>query len=134
MRPMKIPFSYAMRNLWARKLTTALTTGGMALVVFVFAGIIQGTLAGDVTGAIGSNSIAARAVTYAKMQAVSATARILGRTSSGAGDIEELTAAQTKALLAITSTDLSDFNTAVRSNRLDQMAAPTATVSMGESK
>ena len=28
-----------MRNLWTRKLTTALTAGGMALVVFVFAAV-----------------------------------------------------------------------------------------------
>ncbi len=34
-----IPFSYTLRNLWARKLTTALTAGGMALVVFVFAAV-----------------------------------------------------------------------------------------------
>ena len=36
---MGIPFSYTMRNLWTRKLTTALTAGGMALVVFVFAAV-----------------------------------------------------------------------------------------------
>jgi len=34
---MALPFSYTVRNLWTRKLTTALTAGGMALVVFVFA-------------------------------------------------------------------------------------------------
>ena len=33
---MKIPVSYSVRNLGARKLTTLLTAGGMALVVFVF--------------------------------------------------------------------------------------------------
>lgn len=38
---MKIPFSYAMRNLWARKLTTALTAAGMGLVVFVFAAVLM---------------------------------------------------------------------------------------------
>jgi ABC-type antimicrobial peptide transport system permease subunit len=36
---MAIPLSYTMRNLWTRKLTTALTAGGMALVVFVFAAV-----------------------------------------------------------------------------------------------
>lgn len=41
MQPMKIPFSYAMRNLWARKLTTALTAAGMGLVVFVFAAVLM---------------------------------------------------------------------------------------------
>ena len=34
---MSVPFSYIFRNLAARKLTTLLTAGGMALVVFVFA-------------------------------------------------------------------------------------------------
>ena len=38
---MKIPFSYILRNLWTRRLTTALTAGGMALVVFVFAAVLM---------------------------------------------------------------------------------------------
>ena len=38
---MKIPFSYSLRNLWTRRLTTALTIAGMALVVFVFAAILM---------------------------------------------------------------------------------------------
>ena len=36
-----IPLSYSLRNLWTRKLTTALTAGGMALVVFVFAAVLM---------------------------------------------------------------------------------------------
>ncbi|HTZ18149.1 MAG TPA: ABC transporter permease [Dissulfurispiraceae bacterium] len=36
-----IPFSYNLRNLWTRRLTTALTIGGMALVVFVFAAVLM---------------------------------------------------------------------------------------------
>ncbi len=38
---MKIPFSYIAKNLWFRKLTTLLTAGGMALVVFVFAAVLM---------------------------------------------------------------------------------------------
>ncbi|HEY6807802.1 MAG TPA: ABC transporter permease [Gemmatimonadales bacterium] len=38
---MKIPFAYIWRSLWARRLTTALTVGGVALVVFVFAGVLM---------------------------------------------------------------------------------------------
>jgi ABC-type lipoprotein release transport system permease subunit len=38
---MTIPFSYSLRNLWTRKLTTLLTAGGMALVVFVFAAVLM---------------------------------------------------------------------------------------------
>ena len=38
---MRVPFSYVARNLWVRKLTTGLTAGGMALVVFVFAAVLM---------------------------------------------------------------------------------------------
>lgn len=62
------------------------------------------TLTGDVTGS-GAASFAATiandAVTYAKIQNVSATARILGRNSSGAGDIEELDASTVKTMLSL---------------------------------
>lgn len=36
-----LPLAYSLRNLWARRLTTALTAGGMALVVFVFAAVLM---------------------------------------------------------------------------------------------
>ncbi|HKY02380.1 MAG TPA: ABC transporter permease, partial [Burkholderiales bacterium] len=38
---MRIPIAYSIRNLWARKLTTVLTAGGMALVVFVYAAVLM---------------------------------------------------------------------------------------------
>ena len=38
---MKLPLSYVARNLWVRRLTTVLTAGGMALVVFVFAAVLM---------------------------------------------------------------------------------------------
>lgn len=38
---MKIPFSYNLKNLWTRRLTTGLTIGGMALVVFVFSAVLM---------------------------------------------------------------------------------------------
>jgi len=38
---MSLPLAYTFRNLWARKVTTALTAGGMALVVFVFATVLM---------------------------------------------------------------------------------------------
>ncbi len=37
----RIPFSYSLRNLWARRLTTLFTAGGMAMVVFVFAAVLM---------------------------------------------------------------------------------------------
>lgn len=55
--------------------------------------LTRAALTGDVTASQGSNSttIANDAVTYAKMQNVSASDRILGRVSASAGDVEEIT-------------------------------------------
>jgi ABC-type antimicrobial peptide transport system permease subunit len=36
-----LPLPYIARNLWVRRLTTVLTAGGMALVVFVFAAVLM---------------------------------------------------------------------------------------------
>ena len=38
---MTVPLSYIARNLWSRRLTTTLTAGGLALVVFVFATVLM---------------------------------------------------------------------------------------------
>src|SRR5207302_8860605 len=38
---LRIPFSYIWRSRWSRHLTTVLTLGGVALVVFVFAGVLM---------------------------------------------------------------------------------------------
>ena len=68
-----------------------LTVGGG--VEFTGSGGIQrSALTGDVTAGAGSNAttIAAGAVTYVKLQDVSATDRLLGRSTAGAGDIEEI--------------------------------------------
>lgn len=53
----------------------------------------RAALTGDVTASAGSNTttIANDAVTYAKMQNVSATDKLLGRSTAGAGDVEEIT-------------------------------------------
>lgn len=53
----------------------------------------RAALTGDVTASAGSNAttIANDAVTYAKMQNVSATDKLLGRSTSGSGDVEEIT-------------------------------------------
>lgn len=57
------------------------------------AGIQRSALTGDVTATAGSNSttIANDAVTYAKMQDVSDTNKVLGRSTAGAGIVEEIT-------------------------------------------
>ncbi|MDQ7784627.1 MAG: FtsX-like permease family protein [Desulfomonilaceae bacterium] len=38
---MAVPFSYSIRNLWTRKITSMLTAAGMALVTFVFAAVLM---------------------------------------------------------------------------------------------
>ncbi|MCU0734459.1 MAG: ABC transporter permease [Methylotetracoccus sp.] len=38
---MAVPLAYSWKNLWVRKLTTVLTAGGMALVVYVFATVLM---------------------------------------------------------------------------------------------
>ena len=55
-------------------------------------------------GTIATGDIADDAVTYAKLQNVSATSRLLGRVSSGAGNAEELTPAQARALIGGSAT------------------------------
>ena len=67
-------------------------------------------LAGDVTGTANfdgsagisiSSTIADDAVTYAKMQNVTATNRILGRDSAGAGVVEEITPANLRTMINV---------------------------------
>jgi hypothetical protein len=77
------------------KLLKRATGTGIAVVT---SGVLSsGQLSGDATttGAGLAVTIAADAVTYAKMQNVSATSRILGRKTSGAGDVEECTLSET---------------------------------------
>ena len=54
-----------------------------------------------IDGSIDEQHIANDAVTYAKMQDVSATDRILGRDSSGAGVIEEITPANLRTMINV---------------------------------
>lgn len=53
------------------------------------------------TGGIATGNIAADAVTYAKIQNVSATDRILGRATAGAGNIEEIAPADLRTMLNV---------------------------------
>jgi hypothetical protein len=65
------------------------------------------------------------AVTYAKMQNVSATSRFLGRKTAGAGDPEELTAADAKTILAIAAGDVSGLATIATSGNATDLSAGT---------
>lgn len=64
-------------------------------------GIQTSAFTGDVTKAAGGTTltISNDAVSYAKLQNVSATARFIGRITAGAGDAEELTGTQATTLL-----------------------------------
>jgi hypothetical protein len=103
------------------EMRTTLGLGTLATQSGTFSGMHSGTssgtntgdqtisLTGDVTGSgTGSFSatIANDAVTYAKMQNVSATSRVLGRITSGAGDVEELTGTQFTTLIDIFTSTL----------------------------
>jgi hypothetical protein len=116
---------------------TADNNGSVATTAFVKAqGYITAnqsiTISGDVTGT-GTTAITATigtgVVTNAKLATV-ATSTIKGRATAGTGAPEDLTAAQVKTILAIAPADVTGFDTQVRTSRLDQMAAPTAAVSM----
>lgn len=76
----------------------------------------------DVTGALTLANSGVTAGTYTKVT-VDAKGRVTGSASLAATDIPTLTAAK-----------ISDFATQVRVNSLDQMAAPTAAVSMNGQK
>lgn len=94
------------------------------------------TISGDVSGT-GTSAITATigngVVTNAKLATV-ATGTIKGRASAGTGAPEDLTAAQVKTLLAIVPSDVSGFDTQVRTSALDQMAAPTSAVSLNSQR
>jgi|21_taG_2_1085346.scaffolds.fasta_scaffold00104_53 hypothetical protein len=86
-----------------RTITLPDSTGTVALTSDLAAAGIT-ALTGDVT-ASGSGSVAATiaadAVTYAKMQDVSATDKLLGRDSAGAGIIEEISPADVRTMLNV---------------------------------
>lgn len=74
---------------------------------------------GDITSTgDGATVITSKAVTYSKIQDVSTTNRILGRVTTGAGSMEELTAANVRTIITdasnrfVTDTQISDWNTA----------------------
>ena len=72
---------------------------GVVTISFTGAGGVPDGNKGDITVAGASWTINADAVTYPKMQNTTGSSLFLGRISAGAGNIEELTAAQATSLL-----------------------------------
>lgn len=96
-----------------------------------FADSAQGT--GHIWRVLATSDLSNGIVTLAKMANLAAST-LLGNNTGGATAPIALTPAQVKTLLAIVAADISDFNTAVRTNRLDQLATPTASVAFGSQK
>ena len=83
-------------------LPTFITGSGQISDLGFTGGYTHPNHSGDATSAgDGAITIANDAVTYAKMQNVSATNRILGRDSAGAGNVEEITAASLRTMLNV---------------------------------
>ncbi len=80
-----------------------------------FFGLIlgQGIDAGEVSnGSVSTVKLADDAVTYTKMQNVSATDRLLGRDSSGAGIVEEIAPAAVRTMLGLAASATTDTTNA----------------------
>jgi hypothetical protein len=86
--------------------TTLNATGGGG------GGITDGDY-GDITVSGGATiwTIDSAAVTYDKIQDISATSKFLGRKTAGAGVVEELSASDAKTILSISYTDVSGLGT-----------------------
>lgn len=74
---------------------------------------------GDVTSSGYATTIANAAVTYSKIQNISATSKFLGRKTAGAGSTEELSASDAKTILAISSSDVSGLGALATLNSVD---------------
>lgn len=125
-KPQSADTSLISKNAWNEEHT--LTAAGLSVLARVSATtgavsdlvaaadnyILQRSGASLVFAALALTSIPDDLITYAKIQNVSATNRVLGRITAGAGDIEELTAANVKTILGFPTTSVD--NAAIRAD------------------
>ena len=72
------------------KMALCVYSATLAKWIACLIGVTDGPASGDLTGSYPAPTIGADKVTYAKMQNVSATDRLLGRDTAAAGDVEEI--------------------------------------------
>ena len=92
--------SYVDQNVNAIQLTGAVTGGSGSVTINTAIATNAITKAMMQDDSVGTDEILNSNVTYAKIQNVSATDRVLGRNSSGAGVVEEITPTQLAAIVA----------------------------------
>lgn len=109
---MKIPLDYIARNLWARRLTTALTAAGLALVVFVFATVLmldEGLRTTMVTTGEYDNVVLIRRSSETEVQSIIPRNQASVATSHGAvaigGDGQPLASKETVVLISLNKRD-----------------------------
>ena len=89
---------------------TSAPTNGQAFFAVVLNQGVDTSSPAD--GSVTTVKLGDDAVTYAKIQNVSATDRILGRDSSGAGNIEEITPANVRTMLGLAASATTDTTNA----------------------
>jgi hypothetical protein len=99
------------------------TNTGDNAVNTLYSGLVtNATHTGDVTGAT-ALTITNSAVTYAKMQNVSATSRVLGRITAGAGVVEELTGTNLMTIIGAATASVNGYMTSTYASKLDGITA-----------